>query len=101
MKWEKPDMPATGYTWKTLPDLNQKIWEKYQNIPYLQSISLLQKSFKDLRKIIELHSDEELFTKKKYKWTGTTSLGAYLISATSSHYDWALKILKQHKKDCV
>ena len=33
--------------------------------------------------------------KKKYKWTGSTSLGAYLVSATSSHYDWAYKLIKK------
>ncbi|MEL6140134.1 MAG: ClbS/DfsB family four-helix bundle protein, partial [Bacteroidota bacterium] len=33
-----------------------------------------------------------------YAWTGTTSLGAYLISSTSSHYDWAYKLIKRCKK---
>jgi hypothetical protein len=48
--------------------------------------------------LIQKHSDEELFTKKRYAWTGTTSLGAYMISATSSHYDWALKTMRPLKK---
>lgn len=29
---------------------------------------------------------------------GTTNLDAYFISTTSSHYDWALKKLKAHRK---
>ena len=29
---------------------------------------------------------------------GTTNFGAYFISTTSSHYDWALKKLKVHRK---
>jgi len=48
--------------------------------------------------LIEKHNDDELFTKKKYEWTGTTSLGSYFISATSSHYDWGLKTVKPLKK---
>jgi hypothetical protein len=48
--------------------------------------------------LIGKHTDEELFTKKRYGWTGSTSLGAYLVSATSSHYDWALKTLRPLKK---
>jgi hypothetical protein len=48
--------------------------------------------------LIEKHTDDELFTKKKYPWTGTTSLGAFLISATSSHYDWGLKTIKPLRK---
>ncbi len=42
-------------------------------------------------------TDEELFTNKCYGWTGSTSLGAYLVSATSSHYDWAIKTLRPLK----
>jgi len=48
--------------------------------------------------IIEIHNDDELFTKKKYNWTGTTSLGSYFISATSSHYDWGFGTIKPLKK---
>ena len=33
-----------------------------------------------------------------YHWTATTSLGSYLVSATSSHYDWALKLIRKSIK---
>lgn len=95
MSEQKPDMPAKGYTWKTVPELNRKIWEDYQNTDLLKVSQLLRQSFADIQKIIRKHTNEELFEKKKYKWTGTTSLGAYLVSATSSHYDWALKLIKK------
>ena len=98
MKGDKPDIPAKGYTWKTTPELNRKIWESYRTTDIKEVRPLLDKSFRDIQKIIEKHSDAELFEKKKYKWTGTTSLGAYLISATSSHYDWALKLMKKAMK---
>jgi hypothetical protein len=98
MSGEKPEMPAKGYTWKTTPELNKWIWEKYQNIELKKAKSLLKKSFKNVQKIIEKHSNEELFEKKRYKWTGSTSVGAYLISATSSHYDWAFKLIKKATK---
>lgn len=98
MSGAKPEMPAKGYTWKTTPELNKWIWEKYQNIELKKAKSLLKKSHKDIQKIIENHSDEELFEKKRYKWTGSTSVGAYLISATSSHYDWAFKLIKKATK---
>ena len=56
------------------------------------------KSHKDVLALIEKHNDDELFTKKKYHWTGTTSLGAYFIGCLSSHYDWAFKTIKPLKK---
>lgn len=98
MKGEKPDMPATGYTWKTTPELNRWIWEHYSNTNLEETQDLLQSSFNQIQSVIQSHSDTELFEKKRYKWTGSTSLGSYLVSATSSHYDWALKLIKKAKK---
>jgi hypothetical protein len=94
----KPAMPAEGYTWKTTPELNRNIWEFYRNIPLEEVKKLFCESAQQIQQLIEKHTDEELFEKKRYKWTGSTSLGAYLISATSSHYDWALKLIKKAKK---
>lgn len=98
MLGKKAEMPAKGYTWKTTPDLNKWIWGFYQNTSLDEAKNHLKDSFQKNQKIIENHTDEELFEKKKYKWTGTTSLGSYLVSATSSHYDWALKLIKKVKK---
>ena len=98
MSGKKPAIPAEGYTFQTLPKLNRKIWEKYKGTELKKSISMFKKSHKDVMALIEKHNDDELFTKKKYAWTGTTSLGSYFISATSSHYDWGLKTIKPLKK---
>lgn len=95
MKGEKPTLPAEGYTWKTLPDLNKKIWEDTQDLDLPTAKKHLASSFKKLQTVISSHSDIELFEKKRYKWTGSTSLGAYLIQNTSSHYSWAIKIIKK------
>ena len=98
MQGKKPVMPAKGFTWKTVPELNQKIWEHCQNVDLKPIKDALNASFSKLQDLIASHSDEELFTKKKYNWTGTTSMGSYLISTTASHYDWAFKLIKRAKK---
>lgn len=98
MQNKKPHMPAPGYTWKTVPELNLKIWQDFQNTSLSEIRFKLQKSHEKLTIIIEKHSDRELFEKKYYAWTGSTSLGSYLVSALSSHYDWALKLLKRVTK---
>ena len=41
--------------------------------------------------LIGKFTNEELFTKAHFPWTGTTSLDSYCVSATSSHYEWAIK----------
>lgn len=101
MKGQKPDIPAKGYTWKTTPELNLKIRNDYQRTDLEEVIIKLKLSFQEVRKIIDKHSDDELFEKGKYTWTGTTSLGAYLVSATTSHYDWALKLIKKATKTAL
>lgn len=98
MAGDKPDMPAKGYTWKTTPELNRTIWEKYNVVGLTKIRHDFADSFAQLQTIIQSHSNEELFTKKLYKWTGSTSLGSYLVSATSSHYDWGLKLMKKGLK---
>lgn len=95
MTGQKPSMPAEGYTWKTMPLLNQKIQQQYTSTSLEEARNLLNASYLEVRATIGQHSDEELFEKKRYKWTGTTSMGAYFISATASHYDWAFKLIKK------
>ncbi len=95
MAGAKPEMPAKGYSWKTTSELNQVIWSKYQHTSLKESRQLLNQSHKNVMGLIQKHSNEEIFTKKRYPWTGSTSLGSYLISATSSHYLWAYHLIKK------
>jgi len=98
MSGKKPAIPAEDVTWQTLPILNHRIYDKYVGTELKHAIQLIKKSHKKIMELIEKHNDDELFTKKKYAWTGTTSLGAYFISSTSSHYEWGLKTIKPIKK---
>jgi hypothetical protein len=98
MKGATPDMPAKGYSWKDTKALNQKIWKDYRNHDLKDIRSLLAKSHDKLQSIINKHSDEELFEKKRYPWTGSSSLATYIRSNTSSHYTWAYKLIKKVKR---
>lgn len=86
------------YNWKTYPAMNIVFWEKYQTTPLQEAIVLIKQSHVAVMHIIASFTTEELFTKKYYSWTGSTSLGSYCVSSTSSHYDWAIKKIKQHQK---
>ena len=98
MQGQKPAIPAEGYTWKDTPKLNEIIQQRYADTALFRVKILLETSHNIVQKIMLKHNQEELFTKKHYGWTGSTSLGAYLISATSSHYDWAYKLIKKCMK---
>ncbi len=94
MKGKTPAIPGAGYTWRTLPALNREIWKKYQATSLKDGIKLLKKSYSRMMKLIEGHSERELWKQGIYAWTKSTTLGAYFVSNTASHYDWALKTLK-------
>ena len=95
MAGERVSFLPEGFSWKTTPELNRLFWDNYQNVSLDEAKKFLAKSHAEVMRRVKNHSDEELFTKSYYDWTGTTTLGAYFISATSSHYDWAGKLLKK------
>ena len=94
-----PQMPAAGYTWKTTPALNARILADCQTVTLARTRRRLTDRHRRIREIVRLHSDEELFTKRQYHWTGSTSLGSYIISATSAHDRWAVRLLQRHLQD--
>ncbi|EFW37833.1 hypothetical protein HMPREF9554_01688 [Treponema phagedenis F0421] len=94
---EKPFLPEP-YNWKTYGEMNISFWKKHQQTSCNDAIKLLEQSHKKVMTEIEKFSNEELFQKGKFKWTGTTTLGSYCVSSASSHYDWAIKKIKFFRK---
>ncbi|MDO4770728.1 ClbS/DfsB family four-helix bundle protein [Porphyromonas sp.] len=94
----KPFLPEP-YNWKTYGDMNVMFWQKHQGTPLEEARALLSQSHLDAMAVIETFSNEELFTNKHFDRMGTTSPGSYCVSATSAHYDWAMKKIKKHKAD--
>lgn len=86
------------YNWRTYPQMNVEIWEKHQTTSLKDAKSLLRHSHEEVLRLIQSFSQDELFTKRFFSWTGGSTLGSYCVSSTSSHYDWAIKKLKSHGK---
>lgn len=95
----KPFIPHP-YNWKTYGSLNEYFWKKHQNTSLEEAKEMVAKSHNEVLCLAETFSNEELFSKGVYKWVGGSTLGSYFVSATSSHYDWAMKKLKAHIKNC-
>lgn len=96
---EKPFLPEP-YNWRTYGKMNIRFWEKHQNTTFQKAKEMLEKSHKDVMDLAETFSNEQLFSKGTYKWVGGSTLGSYFVSATASHYTWAMKKLKAHIKNC-
>lgn len=86
------------YTWRNYGELNERFTQRHRDTSYEDARELLAASHATVLEIIDGLSNEELFTKKYFPWTGTTSLGSYFVSATSSHYEWAAKKTRVYKR---
>lgn len=93
----QPFLPSP-YNWRTTAALNEELRLRNQDVTFGTAREQLAHSHKAALELISSFSNEELFTKKYFPWTGTTSRGGYCVSATSSHYDWAMKKLRKHRK---
>jgi len=86
------------YNWKTYGDMNMVFFSRCQDVSEKEALEMFVDSHSRVMVAINTFSDEELFTKAFYPWVGGSNIGSYFISATSSHYDWAMKKMKAHKK---
>lgn len=92
---ENPKTPSEKYTWREIPALNQDIYETYRDVPLETIKQDFEATHTQILSTISEMTNDELFTPKIYKWTKSTTLGSYMTSATSSHYDWAYKEIRK------
>jgi hypothetical protein len=90
-----PAIPAAGYTWVQTPALNEAIRARCANDEWADVATRLRDSHARVLAVITGYEAEDLFVKKRYAWTGTTSVGSYAVSATSSHYAWASTLIRK------
>lgn len=91
MNGDIPFMPAPGYKWSTIKLLNMQIWENYQDVTLNQAMKKLNLSHERVMDLIKSHTNEEIMTKKYFKWTKTSNLYSYFAANTDKHYMWAIK----------
>lgn len=87
-----------GYNWKTYGDMNVVFWKRNQSTPLDLAIKQFKGSHEKIMDKIEEMTGEDLFQKNAYDWVGGSTIGSYFVSVTSSHYDWAMKKMKAHRK---
>ncbi len=87
-----------GYNWKTYGTMNIVFWERNQTVMQDEALDMFKESHMKIKEVIEGMSNEELFQRDVYDWVGGSTIGSYFVSVTSSHYDWAMKKIKAHRK---
>lgn len=96
---EKSFLPEP-YNWKTYGEMNVMFWQKHQDTLLEDAKVMLDESHKQVMVLADQFTSDELFSKDVFDWVGGSTLGSYFVSATSSHYDWAIKKLKAHQRNC-
>nr|WP_205831588.1 ClbS/DfsB family four-helix bundle protein [Bacillus sp. RO2] len=91
MAGDTPSMPAPGYKFSKIGLLNMRRWENYQDVTLNQAMKKLKLSHERVMELIRSHTNEEIMTKKHYKWTKTSNLYSYFAANTSDHYIWGIK----------
>ena len=97
---EKKAFLPQPYNWKTYGEMNVEFFKKHQDTPLQKAKEMLKQSHIKVLDLAETFTNDELFSKGVYEWVGGSVLGSYFVSVTSSHYDWAIKKLKAHQKNC-
>lgn len=95
LRGETPELPAPGFKWNQTPELNQQIYEKHRDRPLDEVLEQFHISHKEILGVIQELSNDQLFTAGQYAWTKKNTLGAYMVSATSSHYLWARREMRK------
>lgn len=98
---ETPALPAAGYKWSQIPALNQAIYEKHRDIPLEDIFARFRASHQQTMQLVEVLTEEQLFTPKIYSWTNANRLAAYITANTSSHYRWARTEMRKALKKVV
>jgi hypothetical protein len=108
ISWMKSNMNAIPmsflpkpYTWSNYVGLNIEIWEKYQHIPYDIAYQEFVMTHHQVMKLIEASSEEELFEQDVYPWAEGRALIGKFDGVTKSHYEWAIKKILAHQKNCI
>jgi hypothetical protein len=94
LRGEIPETPASGFTWKELPQLNQEGYETHKNETLEHVLDQYEKSYQEIHELVEGMQEPEIFEAEYYEWTGNSSLLSWIASNTSSHYNWARRNIR-------
>jgi len=89
LRGQGPPIPADGFNWGQLPQLNQRIYEKHRDRALQDILKQFKATHRKMQKTLEGLSEKDLFTPGRYAWTKKLTLAAYITSCTSSHFRWA------------
>jgi len=75
------------YTWRNYGRMNMELWRRHQGTSLTEAEALLRGSHERVMILIRRFSDDELFVKGRFPWTGTPTRRE-IACVSASHSSW-------------
>jgi hypothetical protein len=85
----EPEIPPVGMGKKAIDALNQKIFAQYRQTPLNEVLTEFHASFQQILTVLQTVTEEDLFSPRRYAWTGNLVLADYVAGNTCNHDVWA------------
>ena len=92
---EIPEPSPVGMSHTAMDELNQQIFEAHQHDSLDKVQAEFQNSYRLMMQVIESIPEKDLFTHKRFAWTGRWTLADYVAGNTCNHYRWARTKIRQ------
>lgn len=90
-----PAVPSAEFKWNQLPALNADIQRRFADVPLERIEADFAEVHDRLSTVVEAMEEDELFGAHSYSFTGSTTLAAYVTSASAAHYRSATKLIRR------
>ena len=86
---EDPPVPAPGYTWATIHELNAAIYARHGDDQLEHVLAEWRESSRRFMTLAGHIPEADLFTPGRYSWTGRGTLASFVFECGSNHYRWS------------
>ncbi|WP_225049336.1 ClbS/DfsB family four-helix bundle protein [Lacticaseibacillus kribbianus] len=100
LDWSTANLAGTAkrllpkpYTWHTTGQLSRKIQAAHAETSLSDARQDFESAYDTLMDQFDALSNEQLFLRGFYPWTGSLALGEYATLVSASHFAWASKVV--------
>jgi hypothetical protein len=95
---ESPAVPGEGYTWATLSDLNQRIFDEHRDDRLEHVMADWHDTSGRLIALTEATSEADLFAPGRFTWTGRGTLASFVYECGPNHHRWSAAEIREGLK---
>lgn len=91
-----PELPAPGYTWQGLRELNDDIYERYRGKSWDELLEITRESHARMIDLLATYPEASLLDPDRFAWAGG-SLLALADECLGKHYDWGVERVEAYR----